>query len=300
MTWTLSGGVAAVLLPVLVAGCRSLPAGQPAASDYATEGCTGAAHDSDADGLSDPCELALARAFAPVLVTSSSACNVDAHAEPQRLGGGYLFVVRPTPAGALVAYLPAYFRDCGWRGPKCILPGLSCAPHEGDSEMIAVELSRNALAWRVEGVFLSAHCFGRSSSGCRWYRGADLGLFDWTGDGASAGPVVWVADGRNANYPSRHACDRGHRFVDTCAGSRLRYPFPVEADRNIRSRARPIESGGARPGCVPSGRVDPGNASTAPDALECFWDGDARFRGWQGTGDGVTPYERYLREVAGS
>ena len=300
MTWSRSTVAAAVLLTVLAAGCRSEPASPTPPSAPAVVDCAGAGPDSDGDGLSDACELHLARGFAPILVTSSTTCNVEANAAGRRLGGGYLFLVRPTPAGALIAYLPAYFQDCGWSGPKCLLPGLSCAPHEGDSELIAVDLRREGSRWRLDGVFLSAHCFGRSSPGCRWYRGPDLGLFDWSREGGSAGPVVWVADGRNANYPSRGACDRGHRFVDTCAGSRLRYTFPVYADRNIGSRARPIEAGGARPGCVPSERIDPGNASTAPGALECFWDEDARFRGWQGAGHGVTPYARYLREVAGS
>jgi hypothetical protein len=34
-------------------------------------------------------------------------------------------------------------------------------------------------------------------------------------------------------------------------------------------------------------------------ASERFWKLDTRFRGWKPSGAGVTPYERYLREVAG-
>lgn len=299
MTWSRSTAIAAVLLPVLAVGCRSLPPGPAPPRPDAVADCPHAAPDRDQDGLSDACELQLATAFAPVLVTSSTACNMNADADGRRLGGGYLFVVRPTPAGAVIGYLPAYFQDCGWSGPKCLLPGLSCAPHAGDSELIALDLRREGRSWRVEGVFLSAHCFGRSSPGCRWYRGEDLRQFEWGTEGAAVGPVVWVADGRNANYPSRRACERGHGFVDTCGGSRLRYPFPVHASRNIGSRVRPLETSGARAGCVRSAPVDPGNGATAPDAVECFWDPDARFRGWQASGDGVTPYERYLREVIG-
>jgi hypothetical protein len=36
---------------------------------------------------------------------------------------------------------------------------------------------------------------------------------------------------------------------------------------------------------------------TDAEAVECFWV-DTPFRGWQGEGAGVTPYVRYLTEIA--
>jgi hypothetical protein len=82
--------------------------------------CHGAVVDDDADGLDDGCELAVASAFAPLLVVHPAGCNWDAGAVPPRLGGGYLFAVGRDGDGIRIAYLPAYFRDCGWSGAKCL------------------------------------------------------------------------------------------------------------------------------------------------------------------------------------
>jgi len=76
--------------------------------------------DADADGLGDACELALARAFAPTLIVRSGGCNWDADAE--RLAGGYFHAVQPVDSLVRIVYMPAYFRDCGWAGAKCLLP----------------------------------------------------------------------------------------------------------------------------------------------------------------------------------
>lgn len=245
--------------------------------------------DRDRDGLSNACESALAYAFSPLLTVRTGGCNWDFAAN--RPGGGYFYAVQPQDSVVRVAYLPAYFRDCGWKGLKCWLPWVDCAPHNGDSEIIVLELragDRND-GWSLTGVFLSAHCFGRTSSSCRWYRGTELKEFDRVG----AAPVVRVAEGRNANYPSRRACDKGHHSLDTCERHDLRYHFPIDPAWNLGSRAVPI----GRDGCVsasalPSDAVD-------PSAVECFWRADAPFRGWQNAEVGVTPYERYLREIAG-
>jgi hypothetical protein len=251
----------------------------------------GAETDADGDGLSDRCEYALAWTFAPLLFVRAGGCNWITESDPPRLGGGYLHAVSPAAGGIRVAYLPAYFVDCGWRDRRCLLPFVNCAPHEGDSEIIVVELAPavDSGAWTVSGVFLSAHCFGRGSRACRWYRGEALDRFRWHG----AAPVIWVAEGRNANYPSWQACNAGHRTMDTCARHDTSYRFPVWFGGNIGSRTVPIGSHGClRGGDLPSGGADPAH-------IECLWDPGAAFRGWQSAGRGVTPYERYLREVAG-
>lgn len=108
-----------------------------------------------------------------------------------------------------------------------------------------------------------------------------------------AAPVAWVAEGRQANYPSRRTCDNGHHSLDTCEKHDLRYHFPVDPARNLGSRDVPI----ARDGCVPASAL-PSDA-VDPSGVECFWRADALFRGWQNAEVGVTPYERYLRDIAG-
>ncbi|HEX7120409.1 MAG TPA: hypothetical protein VF212_16565 [Longimicrobiales bacterium] len=258
--------------------------------------------DTDADGLDDRCELGLARAFAPLLVVRPGGCGWDTSVSPARPGGEYYFAVeRGGEAGRIrIAYLPAYYRDCGWDGLKFLLPFVDCAPHVGDSEAIVVEIGHDGRSgrWRTEAVFLSAHCFGRSGGDCRWYRGDALARFEWA-DGRDRGaPRVWVAEGRNANYPSRDACDRGHYRLDTCDrhGTELRFPV-VTMRQNLGSRARPAGGPG---GCVHGGFA--GWASALPRAgrIECFWRDDAPFFGWQSPdGGGATPYARYLLEVAG-
>lgn len=138
------------------------------------------------------------------------------------------------------------------------------------------------------GVFLSAHCFGRSGGSCRWYREQELEEFDWIG----AAPIVWVSEGRQANYPSWRACDAGHHAVDTCDRHDTSFWFPVLPAHNIGSRARPPWPGG----CVTGARLDAEDVD--PDAQECFWLPEP-FRGWQAGGNGVTPYSKYLDQIEG-
>lgn len=252
--------------------------------------CIAGLEDTDADGLGDACELAVARAFAPQLEVSARGCNWDTSVVPARLGGEYLFAVQPGSNGDTIriAYLPAYYRDCGWSGIKCWLPFVDCAPHIGDSEALFIDVRRNGGHWHVIGVFLSAHCFGRSDGDCRWYRDEELGAFRWV----RGAPVVWVAEGRQANYPSRAACDRGHSRIDTCDRNRWRYRFPVDSQRrNVGSPQRPM-------GCVTAAELGSRSRMPVASARECIRD-DARFRGWQARGAGATGYGRYLREVAG-
>ena len=171
--------------------------------------------DSDRDGLSDQCELSLATRFAPALVVSTGACNWVPEAE--RLGGAYFFGARPTVDGIRLVYLPAYFMDCGWSGPKCLLRWRGgCDPHDGDSEFIAVDVVPRVRGqgWELERVFLSAHCFGDSEGDCRWFAAPEFERF---GDAV----LVWVAEGKNANYRTKSACDSGHWHFDTCDRNRI-------------------------------------------------------------------------------
>lgn len=291
--------VALALLPVGGASAQAAPGVQGGlALERSRLECLSAERDMDADGLDDRCELALARSFAPLLVVREGGCSWDESVAPARLGGGYLFAAQPhRPDAVRIAYLPAYFRDCGWSGPKCLLPWVGCDPHAGDSEILIVDVvAVGERQWRTEAVFLSAHCFGRSGGDCRWYGAGELETFDWVDEQVAGAPVVWVAEGRNANYPSRSACDRGHHRIDTCDHHQLRYRFPIVSERqNIGSRSNPVEG----TGCVGASRLDRRIAPAQPEAVECFWSEDAPFRGWTGVGAGATPYARYLREIAG-
>ena len=244
--------------------------------------------DQDNDGISDNCEFELAKRFAPLLTFSRGTCNLNL---PVPLpAGGYLFGVQRVDSRIRIAYLPAYVDDCGWEGPKCRIPTVDCRPHAGDSEFIVVELQPgDSNTLKVSGVFLSAHCFGRAGKYCRWYRDDELEAFEWQG----SAPVIWVAKGRNANYPSKRACDRGHHFLDTCDEAMFRVQFPVHSDRNIGSTQRPA----FKKGCITAREVD--LTMVEPDAVECVWDRTARFRGWQSDAAGVTGYFRYLTEIAG-
>ncbi|MGH7481937.1 MAG: hypothetical protein ACRELV_07260, partial [Longimicrobiales bacterium] len=223
--------------------------------------------DADGDGLGEDCEFALAAAFAPLLVVDSTACNFvrpvsgsgaswEDAASPGRLEGGYLFAVEPADGAVRIVYLPAYTRDCGWSGLKCVVALGDCEGHAGDSEVVAVDVvdgqaEAEAGGWRAVAVFLSAHCEGEIANahgggGCRWYRGEELGRFRWP-HGRGSGATVWVSSGKNANYPSRAACDAGHYALDTCDANTAVYRFPVASTaQNIGSREGGRRAAGAR------------------------------------------------------
>lgn len=293
--------MALTVLAIACAGGRA-PAPAPNISSGARGlqvDCPPAGPDTDRDGVSDRCELELAVAFAPGLRVAPGGCNWDASVAPARLGGEYVFAVQSTDADRVrVAYLPAYYRDCGWGGVKCWLPFVDCDPHDGDSEAIVLDLVRGGeeTSWSVEAIFLSAHCFG-SGDDCRWYEGAEMERFHWVDGSVRGAPIVWVSEGRQANYPSRSACDGGHSSIDTCDRNDVEYRYPIRDQRqNIGSRAVPIDSDG----CVTARALGSSSSMPAPDAEECFWTADALFGGWQraGSSEGVTPYERYLVEIA--
>lgn len=277
------------------AGATSAPAG-------AAVRCA-AGTDTDRDGLSDACELAFARAFAPLLRTAPGACVPGGTGAAELPPGGYLFGVRPLDGDTIrIVYLPAYHADCGWRGVKCSLPLVSCSGHAGDSELIGLTVTRGGPRWQTVAVFLSAHCFGASATRCRWYVGRALHEFTWAG-APRAAPIIWVAEGKNANYPSRAACDIGHWLLDSCDRNDVAARYPVAATRNIGSAAHPIGGNGciARPDVDSSESVKPdprgGAALDRADPVECFWS-DVPFTGWQqSTAGAATPYVRYLRMV---
>lgn len=262
----------------------------PSLPEWSEPSCPAEGLDSDGDGLTDACEFSLLEAFAPALVVSEAACNWSGGAG--RLEGGYLVGAQPVSRGVRLAYLPAYLEDCGWSGPKCLLRWRGgCDPHRGDSEavFIDVEQGHDGGPWAPSRVFLSAHCFGGSDGRCRWFTAGDL---EWVGRAV----VVWVAEGKNANYPSKSACDSGHWHFDTCDRNGRAYRFPVLSKlQDIGSAESPFPHRGGDRACVDL--EPPGPASSG--GKECLWTGE-RFRGWSlGGGEGATGYREYLGAIAG-
>ena len=282
-----------------------VPAGL--ALGWTEAGCSAAdsvGGDRDRDGVADGCEHGLAAAFAPVLRVDERECGWDASVAGGRLGGEYLYAVqrRASGGGMRIAYMPAYYLDCGWRLPVCRVTWWLCRGHQGDSELIVVGVvfDLRARRWATERVFLSAHCHGRSDGRCRWFEGPELERFAWADGQRRGAPVVWVAHGKHGGYPSAGACDGGHWGYDGCGGNRAARRFPVASPRqNAGSRARPFPHGRVAD-CIGPDEAGWGSAAAKPGTRECFWDAGARFRGWQAAeGEGATGYGRYLREVAG-
>ena len=276
-----------VLAALALLACRSAPAGvvyafrPPAVVPAPTLAACAAGRDVDSDGLSDGCELHAAATFAPILLQDARDCEWDG----SRIEGGYLHAVQRIDTDRVrIAYLPAYHADCGWQGAKCILPGVDCDRHEGDSEAIIVEAEVTDAGWRPVGLFLSAHCFDSGSDECRWYRERNLRAIDWAG----GRPIVWVSSGRHANYPNPRACDRGHYRLDTCDFDYVEVDVPVARERNLGSAAAPAAPDGCVTAAAASGRT----------GVECFWN-DEPFAGWHADAPGVTSYFRYLDEIAG-
>lgn len=286
------------------AGCARLrpdvmraPSGEPSSAvgiAAATGPCLDVTPDADEDGLSDACESALAEAFAPQLMFQGTRCTLPSAGTGDRLAGGYFHAAQPVRGAVRLVYLPAYYRDCGWSGFKCVF--VDCSGHAGDSETIAVDVRRLETGeWAAESIFLSAHCEGDPDGDCRWYSGDDLEQFEWVNDIDRGAPVVWVSDGRHANYPTRAACERGHWWLDTCDAAAAPYRFPVSPERNIGSRARPLVNEGQPAGCVRGRFVEPDDPLIVdPESLECFWDASARFGGWQGARREAAAYGSYL------
>jgi hypothetical protein len=279
----------------LLSACASMPSLPVSAVNIDLVCSTG--QDTDGDSLTDECELAFGRSFAPELIVSRYDCNWDASVGDGRLGGEYYFgVQKVSPDTVRLVYLPAYYRDCGWQGPKCEQPIIPCEGHSGDSEFIAIDVLRNDSGWRAARIFLSSHCFDKFDGYCRWYEGGDLDGFGWRNARYGA-PTVWVAEGKGAHYRSRSECDRGHIFYDTCDRNSVRWTYEIASQRqNIGSLFKPA---GDRDGCVSSRHAGWGSEAVAEPVVECFWKADSRFAGWQQPGSGnSTPYERYLREIA--
>jgi len=257
--------------------------------------------DPDGDFVDNGCENALARALAPELISARD-CNYDYSLKRQ--GGEYYFAAqRVTDDDGFplirIAYLPAYYLDCGTPRDQlsaCLdFLGLSfCDGHTGDSEFIIVDarFDHASQHWVTRRVFLSAHCGEITGGACGW---RSPGEFQWVNGQALGAPVVWVAEGKHANYPTASACNDGALSMDECRYNTARHRIPVMyGQQNVGSRAQPLRD------CVTPFW---NSTMTASWAVECLWARNTRstFDGWQGyTGKGGSPlYGSHLATYAG-
>jgi len=242
--------------------------------------------DPDADGVNNACENALAVAFAPALIMAHD-CDWDYTPGLDRMGGEYYFAVQQSPGqvyGQLrIAYLPAYYLDCGVRhdflSGCTAIGGLGigwCEGHSGDSEFILVDVSYDVLSshWVTDHVFLSAHC-GEPVTGynCQWYSTAS---FQWRDGHRQGAPKVWVAEGKHSDYRTQDMCNSGALGMDECSYNTAEQVFPiVYGQQNVGSRSVPLRD------CGPAFS---GSPETSSGGYECTWTKPFpydRFNGWQ-------------------
>jgi len=257
---------------------------------YQYDGCTETDYDADQDGLDDYCEIALANLFRPALSVY----------EYDQVGREPRFAAEKLPWGGVrIIYLLGYYYDVGnmsgsrnfcetaiasplnwltlgWLGEELE----TCRGHIGDSEWILLDLGFDSTSkhWVLEKATLSAH-----ESTPTYYPGS-AGYPTALSYPEKAGgyPLIWVADGKHANYPTQSACNAGGTIAsDNCRSNRTveRLTFPPGGSGNIGSWAVKFVD------CV-------GTTNTSHPALavtggatreECYFTGSS-FRGWYGTG----------------
>ena len=215
-------------------------------------------YDLDGDGFDDECIYELAKRFAPVLATHPDDIVTR---EPAWTAGPI-----PGDGRVVIFYAISYHFDLGCRTLICS-PVRGATRHFGDSEWIVLLLepvSPTSNRWRVVRATLSAH----------W----QTGFWDYSvvversdmfwADEYAGRPLIWVSEGKHANYKSRASCNG--KPWDTCSGN-VREPFPLEV---LRHRHLGLSWGNVLMDCVSSHGHGP------QPGQECYWTAN-RFRGWQ-------------------
>jgi hypothetical protein len=155
--------------------------------------------DHDHDRLDDDCEAALAKAFEPELVfgleeTATTRLPFWASV-PDDFG-----VVR-------IFFALSYLRDAG----DPTFGGASS--HDGDTEFIVLRVSNTTgTNWSLLEGYLSGHYETACDSG-GWHDAAEF-----TYAGSTGGrPIVFIAEGKHANYVDLASCDAGGCYQDHCS-----------------------------------------------------------------------------------
>jgi hypothetical protein len=156
--------------------------------------------DNDHDWLDDECEYQLAKAFAPALAMNP----IDGCAGGEPYWAAKWFSNKPFGSGEFVriAYMPAYYRDCGLDG------------HDGDSEflMVGIEFNAGTRHWQLREAFLSAHYHTANEHSI--YTNDPTSLTYPSGRPRSY-PLVWIAKGKHADYRTQGQCNA----VNDCSGN---------------------------------------------------------------------------------
>jgi hypothetical protein len=243
-------------------------------------------NDHDRDGLANECEEPIAAAFAPMLVQNRWEDGYDA--ANNWVGGEYYFAVRKHWEYQnnnyvdiiRIAYLPAYYFDRG------------NYTHTGDSEFIILDVifSQQSGRFRLQKAFLSSHCGAQFLTfdfdpNCQWWTPPDFS--EWVSSYAGA-PVVWVAIGKHANYPTWNLCQGAQLGYESCRGNDLRVRFPITPGFNLGHQ------GAALPMPVPGRR---GSVYTNTGRTEHLTLAGGSFRGWQSDiwGDAPASYGTILQ-----
>lgn len=270
------------ITPLCVEGCLD-PDPDPNApgiyipgTAYTATGCHEYGPDLDYDELSDDCEFQLALAFAPHLSFGYG----DEVTRESRFAARWL-----NTSTVRIIYLLGYWMDHGAPDvPTCFPQFPGCNGHVGDSEYIVLDVTYEPVShhWMVIGGALSAHEAHYSCSlnkqnircvpgNAGTFGGWASGNLSWVGPSRGA-PVIHVADGKHANYPTDGACDGGGFFgSDECDSPRWFGLVQINQARNIGSRAHRFVDG-----------VTTSNTSHpvfGQQNVEYYWTWK-RFRGW--------------------
>jgi MYXO-CTERM domain-containing protein len=177
--------------------------------------------DADLDGLDDACEEAVVLGFEPELVFGVE------ESKPARVP--FWAARRDGPETLRLFYALSYLEDAGD-------PDLGgSGSHDGDSEFIVLRVQYDgAGSWSLVEGYLSAN-YQAFCDTADWLPAT---AFQWKSD-VGGKPLVFVAEGSHANYPSIAACDAGGCFQDHCTDT-TREPAGVIAGRDLGLRTTPI------------------------------------------------------------
>jgi hypothetical protein len=183
--------------------------------------------------------------------------------------------------------LLGYYFDLGVQGSNnyaaCKLVSFwnllgDCDGHHGDSEHVVLTIYYNPSTrhWLLEQEALSHH-FGYIQVTPAKVLGYPN--IQYAGRLGTA-PLIWVAQGKHANYTNQQACEDGNGggylvdlvfSFDTCGGNNSFFTPTAGGNRNIGSQQRQLIN------CVASQNPFYQNPPRLP---ECFWSAP-KFFGWQ-------------------
>jgi len=200
--------------------------------------------DADEDGLDDSCEYEIARGFEPELVFGVE----ETH--PDRVP---FWSARPEGDEMLrIFYAQSYLIDGG--DPD--FGGIS--GHDGDSEFVVLRVRYDGEgSWSLVDGYLSAHYDTLCDAG-GWFPAEE---FQYA-DEPRGRPLVFVAEGKHANYTDLLRCDSGGCFQDHCTDT-IHTLLGLKPGRDLGLMSTPLIDE----------HVENGNS-------EWFWT-DEIFCGWQ-------------------